>query len=154
MIRFIGAAIVFSCGGLWGEWLLFRRRKKIENIHAGIQLVSFLAWELEHHPGTIDSLPGQLVREDRWSEYTGKKISYLDELQVPSTLPKSGRVRLRECFKNLGRKEGEESVQELKQTLHWLEEMEKTEMDSYKRESRLYRPVGFSAGLALAILLL
>lgn len=154
MIRWTGFFLIVCSGGLWGEFFLARRRKQIRDIQTGIRLVRFLTWELRHHPEQMTELPGRLTAQEEWSGYLGKEIRYLDQLQVPTTLPKGIRRFLKGCFSALGHQEAEISLRQLEQALHWMEEMEAERRQTLARDTRLYRPLGFSGGLALAILLL
>lgn len=154
MIRLTGFFLIVCSGGLWGEFFLARRRKQIRDIQTGIRLVQFLVWELRHNPEQMMELPERLMAQGAWPGYLEGNIDYLDQLQIPATLPKGDRQRLENCFANLGRQEAESSLGELEQALHWLGELEAERRQILARDARLYRPLGFSGGLALAILLL
>lgn len=154
MIRQVGFIILCCTGGLWGTYLLERQKRQLADIQAGIQLIRFLGWELENYPNQTMDLPRQLNEQRQWAPYLGKGIEYLNQLTVPPTFPKGERRQLKRCFEGLGHGEAAETVQNLNQTLHWMEALELDKREKLGRDSRLYLPIGLCGGLAIAILLL
>lgn len=154
MIRAIGFIILCCCGGLWGAYLLERKKRQLTHIQTGIQLLRLLEWELENYPNQAQELPRKLNEQQQWEPYLGKGIDYLNQLQVPATFPRGERLQLRQCFDGLGDRGAAESVQDLEQTLHWMEALELDKRQKLGRDRRLYMPVGLCGGLAIAILLL
>lgn len=154
MIRGIGFVILCCTGGLWGTYLLERKKRQLIHIQTGIQLLRFLGWELENYPNQAQELPQKLNEQHQWEPYLGKGIDYLNQLQVPTTFPRNERRQLKQCFEGLGYGGAAETVQELEQTLHWMEALELDKRQKLGRDSRLYLPIGLCGGLAIAILLL
>ena len=154
MIRLIGFIILCCTGGLWGAYLLEGKKRQLTHIQDGIQLLRFLEWELENYPDQAQELPQKLNGQPQWKPYLGKGIDYLNQLQVPATFPRKERRQLKQCFDGLGYGGAAETVQNLEQTLHWMEALELDKRQKLGRDSRLYLPIGLCSGLAIAILLL
>lgn len=154
MIRVSGFLLLVCWGGLGGEYLLSRQRRALGDMETGIRLLELLIWEFGHHPDEIGHLPGQLAQETCWNRYLPREFRFLDQLLAPDTLPPGARVRLSQCFASLGHQEAAASVRAMEQTLHWMEVLRQNRQQRLVRDSRLYRPMGFCCGLALAILLL